>query len=115
MLRRKLEAYFEFEALGATWKTEILAGFTTFMTMSYIVFVNPSILHETGMPLAGVTAATCHSAEGGQLSDGRLGALSHRATALALLNLILIAALLAWRVRAAMLIGILATTVVREI
>jgi adenine/guanine/hypoxanthine permease len=33
-MRRKLEAYFEFEALGATWKTEILAGFTTFMTMA---------------------------------------------------------------------------------
>ncbi len=38
------------EAFGATWKTEILAGFTTFMTMAYIVFVNPSILQETAMP-----------------------------------------------------------------
>ena len=61
-LRSRLEAYFEFESLGATWKTEILAGFTTFMTMAYIVFVNPAILHETGMPLAAVTAATCLSA-----------------------------------------------------
>ena len=72
MLRRKLEAYFEFEALGATWKTEILAGFTTFMTMAYIVFVNPSILHETGMPLAGVTAATCLSAAVGSFLMGAL-------------------------------------------
>ena len=39
-LRHRLEHYFEFEKLGATWKTEILAGFTTFMTMAYIVFVN---------------------------------------------------------------------------
>src|SRR5215469_14620745 len=71
-MRRKLEAYFEFEALGATWKTEILAGFTTFMTMGYIVFVNPSILHEAGMPLAGVTAATCLSAAVGSFLMGGL-------------------------------------------
>ena len=71
-MRRRLEAYFEFEALGATWKTEILAGLTTFMTMAYIVFVNPSILHETGMPLAGVTAATCLSAAIGSFLMGGL-------------------------------------------
>ena len=61
MLKQRLERYFEFEALGTDWKTEILAGITTFMTMAYIVFVNPAILHETGMPLAAVTAATCIS------------------------------------------------------
>jgi AGZA family xanthine/uracil permease-like MFS transporter len=71
-LRRRLEAYFEFQALGATWKTEILAGFTTFMTMAYIVFVNPSILHEAGMPLAAVTAATCISAAVGSLLMGAI-------------------------------------------
>src|SRR5436305_4968967 len=59
MSLRSLECYFEFAALHADWKTEILAGFTTFMTMAYIIFVNPSILHETGMPLAAVVAATC--------------------------------------------------------
>ena len=32
----KLERYFEFQALGANWRTEVLAGFTTFMTMAYI-------------------------------------------------------------------------------
>ncbi len=69
-MRQKFEAYFEFVALDATWKTEILAGFTTFMTMAYIVFVNPSILHETGMPLAGVTAATCISAAVGSFLMG---------------------------------------------
>src|SRR5471032_779435 len=61
-MRPRLERYFEFQKLGADWKTEILAGFTTFMTMAYIVFVNPAILHEAGMPLAAVTAATCLSA-----------------------------------------------------
>ncbi len=69
-LRRRLERYFEFETLGTDWKTEILAGFTTFMTMAYIVFVNPAILHETGMPLAAVTAATCLSAAAGSLLMG---------------------------------------------
>ena len=69
-LRLKLERYFEFQALGADWKTEVLAGFTTFMTMAYIVFVNPAILHETGMPLAAVTAATCISAAVGSFLMG---------------------------------------------
>jgi AGZA family xanthine/uracil permease-like MFS transporter len=32
----RLEQYFEFQALGANWRTELLAGFTTFMTMAYI-------------------------------------------------------------------------------
>ncbi len=58
----RLEKYFRFEELGTNWRTETLAGFTTFLTMAYIIFVNPSILHEAGMPLAAVTAATCVSA-----------------------------------------------------
>ena len=205
-LRLRLERYFEFQALGAEWKTEVLAGFTTFTTMAYIVFVNPAILHETGMPLAAVTAATCLSAAAGSFLMGgfarypialapgmglnayftyavvkgmgvpwqaalgavflsgiaflvltllgvrqlilsaiphelyaavaagvglfiafigfrnsgiivhnpattvTLGNLTDKSTALALFGLLLISALLAWRVRAAMLIGILATT-----
>src|SRR5690242_18916967 len=71
-MRKALERYFEFEALHADWRTEILAGFTTFMTMAYIVFVNPAILHETGMPLAAVTAATCLSAAVGSFLMGGL-------------------------------------------
>ncbi|HWC98277.1 MAG TPA: NCS2 family permease [Candidatus Sulfopaludibacter sp.] len=207
-MRQRLERYFEFRELGADWRTEILAGFTTFMTMAYIVFVNPAILHETGMPLAAVTAATCLSAAVGSFLMGglarypialapgmglnayftysvvkgmgipwqaalgavflsgvafllltalgvrqliintipfelyaavaagvglfialigfrnsgiivpneattvALGNLTSKSTALALFGLILIAALLAWRVRAAMLIGILSTTLI---
>ncbi len=61
-MRAHLERYFEFQALGTDWRTEILAGCTTFITMAYIIFVNPAILKETGMPLAAVTAATCLSA-----------------------------------------------------
>ncbi len=206
-LRQRLEQYFEFAPLGADWRTEILAGCTTFMTMAYIVFVNPAMLHETGMPLAAVTAATCLSAAVGSFLMGgfarypialapgmglnayftysvvkgmgipwqaalgavflsgaafllltfvgvrqliisaiphelhsavaagvglfiafigfrnsgivvpnpatvvSLGHLSDPSTALAIFGLLLITALLAWRVRAAMLIGILTTTV----
>jgi AGZA family xanthine/uracil permease-like MFS transporter len=61
MLKR-LETYFEFTRLGTNWRTEILAGVTTFLTMAYIVLVNPAILAAAGMPLAAVTAATCLSA-----------------------------------------------------
>src|SRR5712672_2665899 len=70
MSLRSLERYFDFAGLGADWKTEILAGFTTFMTMAYIIFVNPAILHEAGMPLAAVTAATCLSAAIGSFLMG---------------------------------------------
>ncbi len=65
-----LERYFEFQKLGTNWRTEVLAGFTTFITMAYIVFVNPAILADAGMPLAAVTAATCLSAAFGSLMMG---------------------------------------------
>lgn len=57
-----LERYFQFKQLNTNWKTEVLAGFTTFITMAYIVIVNPSILKDAGMPVAAVFAATCLSA-----------------------------------------------------
>jgi adenine/guanine/hypoxanthine permease len=69
-VRERLEAYFEFQKLGTNWKTEVLAGLTTFITMAYIVFVNPSILHEAGLPVAAATAATCLSAAAGSLLMG---------------------------------------------
>jgi AGZA family xanthine/uracil permease-like MFS transporter len=65
-----LERYFEFSRLGTNWRTEVLAGFTTFLTMAYIVVVNPSILEKTGMPLPAVTAATCLSAAFGSILMG---------------------------------------------
>jgi AGZA family xanthine/uracil permease-like MFS transporter len=66
----RAERYFEFAELGTGWKTEFLAGATTFMTMAYIIFVNPSILHDAGMPVAGVTAATCLAAALGSVLMG---------------------------------------------
>jgi len=61
MLKR-LEKFFEFSHLGTNWRTEILAGVTTFLTMAYIVLVNPAILADAGVPRAAATAATCLSA-----------------------------------------------------
>ena len=57
-----LESYFEFAALGATWRREAGAALATFVTMAYIIAVNPSILREAGVPVEGATAATCISA-----------------------------------------------------
>lgn len=67
---QRLEAFFEFSRLATNWRTEALAGFTTFITMAYIVVVNPAILHEAGIPLAAVTTATCLSAAFGSILMG---------------------------------------------
>jgi len=69
-MRERLERYFEFEHLGTNWRTEILAGVTTFLTMAYIVLVNPAILADAGVPLPAVTAATCLSAAFGSILMG---------------------------------------------
>lgn len=69
-MRTFLERYFEFRHLGTNWRTEILAGVTTFLTMAYIVLVNPAILAAAGVPLPAVTAATCLSAAFGSILMG---------------------------------------------
>ena len=61
-MRAALERYFQFTHLGTNWRTEILAGVTTFLTMAYIVLVNPAILAAAGVPLPAVTAAIDMSA-----------------------------------------------------
>ena len=53
---------FAFAERGTDLRTEILAGATTFLTMAYIVLVNPAILGQAGMPVAAVAAATCFAA-----------------------------------------------------
>ncbi|WP_260927009.1 NCS2 family permease [Novosphingobium sp. 9] len=57
-----LERRFALSARGTSARTEVLAGITTFLTMSYIVLVNPAILGTAGMPVASVAAATCFAA-----------------------------------------------------
>jgi len=57
-----LEKLFQLEAHNTTVRTEVLAGVTTFLTMAYILFVNPAILGETGMDKGAVFVATCLAA-----------------------------------------------------
>jgi AGZA family xanthine/uracil permease-like MFS transporter len=54
-----LERLFKLSAHSTTVKTEIMAGLTTFVTMSYIMFLNPIIMSKTGMPFEGLFLATC--------------------------------------------------------
>ena len=54
-----IERYFGINGDNTTVKTEILAGITTFLTMAYIIFVNPNVLAEAGMDKGAVFVATC--------------------------------------------------------
>ena len=62
-----LEKLFKIKAANSTVKTEIVAGITTFMTMAYILAVNPDILSIAGIPKGGVFVATCLAAVVGTL------------------------------------------------
>jgi len=57
-----LESYFKLQEHGTTLRTEALAGVTTFLTMAYIIFVNPQILAMAGMDAGAVFVATCLAA-----------------------------------------------------
>ena len=54
-----LDRFFKLTQSGTDVRTELLAGLTTFLTMVYIIFVNPSILGDAGMPKESVFVATC--------------------------------------------------------
>lgn len=58
----KISSFFKVKERGSTIRTEILAGLTTFMTMAYILAVNPMILGATGMDTGAVFTATALSA-----------------------------------------------------
>ena len=57
-----LDSLFKLNVNGTSIKKEILAGFTTFITMSYIIFVNPQIMSTTGMDFGAVFVGTCLAA-----------------------------------------------------
>src|SRR6266700_388385 len=59
---RTLQTFFQFEKHGTTLSREIIAGLTTFTTMSYIVVVNPTILSSAGIPLGPSFVATVAAA-----------------------------------------------------
>lgn len=65
-----MDRYFEFEKFGTNYKREAMGGLTTFLAMAYIIFVNPSILGETGMDPGAIFVATCLAAAIGTLIMG---------------------------------------------
>ena len=65
-----LERLFQLKAHNTTVRTEMLAGLTTFLTMAYILFVNPEMLAKTGMDHGAVFVATCLAAAIGSLIMG---------------------------------------------
>ena len=65
-----MEKFFKLKENGTKASTEVIAGFTTFFAMSYIIFVNPSILSATGMPSQAVFLATIIAAAIGTLVMG---------------------------------------------
>src|ERR1700689_947788 len=67
-----MDRLFGLQSHGTSVRTEILAGFTTFITMAYIVVVNPLVLGDAGMPVAGVAVATGLAAGLGSILMGLL-------------------------------------------
>jgi len=65
-----LNNFFKLQENGSTVRTEVVAGLTTFLTMAYIIFVNPSILGDAGMPKDAVFVATCLAAAIGSIMMG---------------------------------------------
>lgn len=71
-LMKFLDRYFELTARQTNIKKELIAGLTTFMAMSYILFVNPTMLAQTGMDQGAVFVATCLAAAFGSIAMGML-------------------------------------------
>src|SRR4051794_33206248 len=65
-----LDRYFKFTARGSSLRVELLGGVSTFLTMSYILFVNPAILSAAGLPFSAVAVATALAAGGTTLAMG---------------------------------------------
>lgn len=65
-----MNKFFRLKENGTTVSTEIIAGLTTFFAMSYIIFVNPAMLSQTGMPFGAVFLATIFASVAGTLVMG---------------------------------------------
>jgi len=69
---RMIESLFKIKAHHTSCRIEVLAGISTFLTMSYIIFINPAILSQTGMDRGAIFVATCLAAALGSLLMGLL-------------------------------------------
>lgn len=65
-----MDKFFKLRENKTTVRTEILAGLTTFLSMAYVLFVNPSMLATTGMELKAVFVATILASVVGSLAMG---------------------------------------------
>lgn len=61
-MRKIIENFFKLKELNTNIRTEVIAGLTTFMTMAYIIFVNPAMISQTGMDFGAAMMATCIAA-----------------------------------------------------
>ena len=61
-MKKTIENFFKLKSLNTNIKTEIIAGITTFMTMAYIIFVNPAMISQTGIDFGSAMMATCIAA-----------------------------------------------------
>ena len=68
--RSWLERLFKLSLHGTTVKTELIAGLTTFITMAYIIFVNPNLMADAGIDHGAAFVATCIAAALGSLLMG---------------------------------------------
>ncbi len=69
-MKRLIEDFFGLNALNTSIRREVVAGFTTFMTMAYIIFVNPAMIAQTGMDFGSAMTATCIAAAIGTIMMG---------------------------------------------
>ena len=61
-MKMYLEKYFKLQDNNTTIKKEFLGGFTTFITMAYIIFVNPQMMSQAGMDEGAIFVGTCLAA-----------------------------------------------------
>jgi AGZA family xanthine/uracil permease-like MFS transporter len=69
-MRQAIRRYFHFDEHHTSFRTELIAGVTTFMTMSYIIVVNPKVLEAAGIPIGASMVATIVTAAFGTLLMG---------------------------------------------
>lgn len=79
-MKNRISQFFQLEAQGTTLQREVVGGVTTFLAMSYIIFVQPGVLSQTGMDFRAVLSATCLAAG---LSTFLMGLLANYPIALA--------------------------------
>ncbi|MDR3053485.1 MAG: NCS2 family permease, partial [Coriobacteriales bacterium] len=75
-----MDRFFKYTQRGSSFGTEIIGGLTTFLTMAYIIAVNPGILSAAGIPFSAAVTATCI---GAAVTTVAMGLIANRPLALA--------------------------------